>query len=190
MLGLVCAGAVAAGAALGFASPAFAAVEAAVIAAMLIAHKRRWPVIERWDRGATGEESVGEVLAQLEGSGWHVLHDVVIGARGNIDHVVVGCGGVFTIETKSHAGNVRVARPMLSQAYAQAKLLERVTGEAVTPLLVFSRANLPPKARRRRGVTVLPAGALVRHLERQPQALAPARAAALHRHLGAALACR
>jgi Nuclease-related domain len=54
-----------------------------------------------------------------------VLHDVSLG-RGNIDHVVVGPGGTFTVETKSHRGSRRVdnldAR-MLSQAYVEKKLL-------------------------------------------------------------------
>jgi hypothetical protein len=58
------------------------------------------PNMDRWDRGATGEEFVGRVLAQKEAEGWRALHDVSFG-RGNIDHIVVGPGGVFAIETKA-----------------------------------------------------------------------------------------
>jgi hypothetical protein len=75
------------------------------------------------------------------------IHDVSPG-RGNVDHVVVGPGGVFTIETKSHRGRIRVDRidgAMLKQAYAQKKLLERVTGLEVEPLLVFTQAWLLPR---------------------------------------------
>jgi Holliday junction resolvase-like predicted endonuclease len=188
-LALVTAATVAAGSAIGFTTPAFAVVEVVVIAAMVFADNVFWPVIERWDRGAAGEESVGDVLEPLERAGWRVLHDVVVASRGNIDHVVLGRGGLFTIETKSHGGRIRAARierAMLSQAYAQAKLLERVTGERVTPLLVFSRAYLQPAVSRQRGVTVLPARMLAGHLERQPEALAPERALVLHQRLGAA----
>jgi hypothetical protein len=52
--------------------------------------------------GADGEEKMGRQLARLPDS-WRVLHSVPIGARGSdIDHVVIGPGGVFTINTKHH----------------------------------------------------------------------------------------
>jgi hypothetical protein len=50
-----------------------------------------------WSQGAEGEEVVGEVLEGLIADGWQVIHDVSFG-RGNIDHVVVGPGGLFTVE--------------------------------------------------------------------------------------------
>ena len=63
-------------------------------------------------------------------SGWRVIHDASLG-RGNVDHILIGPPGVFTIETKSHPGPVRVARvhgATLSQAQAQRRAIERVTG--------------------------------------------------------------
>jgi hypothetical protein len=58
-----------------------------------------------WWIGAQGEEAVGARLHQLEAIGWHALHAVPVGERGSdIDHVVVGPGGVFTINTKTHPG--------------------------------------------------------------------------------------
>jgi hypothetical protein len=56
--------------------------------------------------GFLGERAVGEELSQLLASGWRVFHDVEFnenpGAKPfNIDHVVVGTGGVFAIETKT-----------------------------------------------------------------------------------------
>lgn len=58
-----------------------------------------------WRKGAEGEEHVGAKLERLKEHGWHVLHSVPVGQRGSdIDHVLVGPGGVFTINTKNHPG--------------------------------------------------------------------------------------
>ena len=190
-LGALILATVGAGLALGFTSPAFAAVEIAAIVLMLAADRRLWPVVERRDRGARGEEAVGECLAPLQDAGWCVLHDVVLGPRGNIDHVALGPAGLFTIETKSHGGRIpaaRIERRMLAQAYAQAKLLERVTGVGAEPLLVFSRAYLQPGTSRQRGVTVLPARMLAGYLARRPAKLGADRVEDLAARLRAAVA--
>ncbi len=56
-----------------------------------------------WRVGAGGEETVGGRLDKLVKHGWHVLHAVPVGDRGSdIDHVVIGPGGVFTVNTKTH----------------------------------------------------------------------------------------
>jgi hypothetical protein len=58
----------------------------------------------RWFLGALGELDVARRLESLD-HGWTVLHSVPIGTRGSdIDHVVVGEAGVFTINTKFHEG--------------------------------------------------------------------------------------
>lgn len=64
-----------------------------------------------WFRGALGERRVGELLRRLDSRRWRVLHAVPVGTKGSdIDHVVIGPGGVFTINTKNHSGqNVWVA---------------------------------------------------------------------------------
>ena len=55
-----------------------------------------------WRIGADGEEAVAEKLDRL-GPEWRVLHAVRVGTRGaDIDHVVIGPGGVFTVNTKHH----------------------------------------------------------------------------------------
>ncbi|MEJ5914378.1 nuclease-related domain-containing protein [Pseudokineococcus sp. 1T1Z-3] len=55
-----------------------------------------------WRIGADGEEAVAAQLARLDRR-WRVLHAVLVGERdSDIDHVVVGPGGVFTINTKNH----------------------------------------------------------------------------------------
>lgn len=55
--------------------------------------------------GADGEEAVGPRLERLVKRGWHVLHSVPVGERGSdIDHLLIGPGGVYTINTKNHPG--------------------------------------------------------------------------------------
>lgn len=110
--------------------------------------------------------------------------------RGNIDHVVVGPGGVFTIETKSHAGRRKVDQidpAWLAQACAQAKVLERVAGTKVQPLLVFSRAYLDRPVSRHKGVVVLPARMLAGHLRRRRAVLEAPAALAVHDRLARSL---
>ena len=55
-----------------------------------------------WRIGADGEEAVAVRLAKL-GPAWKVLHAIPVGNRGSdIDHVVIGPGGVFTVNAKHH----------------------------------------------------------------------------------------
>ncbi len=56
----------------------------------------------RIETGATGPEKVGRELARLP-RGWHVLHAVPIaGHSRDIDHLVIGSRGIFTLDTKHH----------------------------------------------------------------------------------------
>lgn len=55
-----------------------------------------------WRIGADGEEAVAAQLLAL-GPAWRVLHAVRVGERGSdIDHIVVGPPGVFTVNAKHH----------------------------------------------------------------------------------------
>jgi len=55
-----------------------------------------------WRIGADGEQAVASRLAKL-GPEWKVLHAVPVGNRGSdIDHVVIGPAGVFTVNAKHH----------------------------------------------------------------------------------------
>jgi len=166
-------------------------VELAAIAVMLAGDRTYSIQADRWLRGAEGERAVGAICAELEAGGWHALHDISLG-RGNVDHVLVGPGGIFTLETKSHRGRISVDRidpKMLKQAYAQKKLLERITGCDVQPLLVFSRAYLvgPRPPVRRNGVTILPARLLQHYFSRRRPVLDPAEAVEVHSRLATAL---
>jgi hypothetical protein len=161
------------GRAFGLHSAAFLASEVALLVSMFVITRYVLPLVERRDRGALGEEQVGGLLDQLTGRGWLVIHDATLG-RGNVDHILIGPPGIFTIETKSHPGPIRVARlhgAMLSQAQAQRRTIERVTGVEVEPLIVFSRAWVDRPGARRKGVRVFPARMLVGFLGRQPARL-------------------
>ncbi|MDN4479719.1 nuclease-related domain-containing protein [Demequina muriae] len=58
-----------------------------------------------WRKGAEGEEYVGAKLDKLRDKGWHVLHSVPVGkSDSDIDHIAIGPGGVFTVNSKMHAG--------------------------------------------------------------------------------------
>ena len=57
-----------------------------------------------WYLGAQGEIAVGQILSRLPPE-WRVFHALPIGTAGaDIDHLVLGPGGVFTINTKHHRG--------------------------------------------------------------------------------------
>jgi hypothetical protein len=145
---------------------------------------------ENWAQGAEGEETVGKILESLREQGWCVIHDVSFG-RGNIDHVVVGPGGVSTIETKSRGGKVfpdHLDEKMLNQAYAEKKSLETITMLEVQALLVFSRAYIVGKSiARRRGVVVLSSRSLGWFFSKQPAVISAERAEEIHRRLALAV---
>lgn len=63
--------------------------------------------IEQWQQGAFGEQATGRQLRKLEHQGWVVLHDLPRGT-GNVDHVLVGPGGVFVLDSKRTDGLVVV----------------------------------------------------------------------------------
>jgi hypothetical protein len=59
---------------------------------------------DSWYVGLEGERRVGRELARLSRHGWRVLHGVPKGNGGDIDHLLIGPGGVFSINTKCHQG--------------------------------------------------------------------------------------
>ena len=57
-----------------------------------------------WRAAAKGEREVGRRLRKLE-PGWLVVHSVPLGEdRSDIDHLVIGPAGVFTLNTKNLLG--------------------------------------------------------------------------------------
>lgn len=126
-------------------------------------HLLRADTAERsWRVGAAGEETVGKCLERLEKYGWHVLHAVPVGTNGaDIDHLLIGPGGVFTINTKLHPGKkiwvgerqIRVGGhpvPYLRNARREAARASRLLSAVVEPsvearptLVLLTRTLLP-----------------------------------------------
>jgi len=116
-----------------------------------------------WRVGAEGEEEVARYLAKLK-SEWRVLHSVPVGDQGSdIDHVVIGPGGVFTLNTKNHIrSNVWVTErvfmvngqkmPYVRNSRHEAKRASRLLSEAcgfevpVSPVIVVMAARLTVKS--------------------------------------------
>lgn len=103
-----------------------------------------------WRIGADAEEAVAARLTKLDDR-WRVLHAVPVGKRGSdIDHVVIGPGGVFTVNTKHHpdatiwvGGNtllvngqrVQYMRNSRFEARRTAKLLAAALGGTAVPVV-------------------------------------------------------
>jgi Nuclease-related domain len=152
----------------------FIVAEVALLASMFAISRYVLPLVARRDRGASAEEHVGSLLAALPPQ-WRVIHDASFG-HGNVDHILIGPAGAFSIETKSHPGPVRVSRvhgATIRQAQAQRKAVEAATGLSVEPMLVFSRAWVDRPGARRKGVRVLPARMLVGYLRKSRERLLP-----------------
>jgi hypothetical protein len=63
--------------------------------------------VESWREGAEGERKAEKALKPLERCGWHVVHEIQNG-HGNYDHIAVGPGGVYLLESKNLQGVVSV----------------------------------------------------------------------------------
>jgi hypothetical protein len=191
-LGILAVATGALGRAFGLHDVRFIGSELALLASMFCISRYVLPLVERRDRGASAEEQVGGLLERLAGWEWRVIHDASLG-RGNIDHILIGPPGVFTVETKSHPGPVRVGRlhgATLRQAQAQRRAIERITGLRVEPLLVFSSAWVDRPLARRRGVRVVPARMLLGYLIKHRPLLSPQQIETARGLVAAALAER
>ena len=167
----------------------FLASEMVLLASMFVISHYVLPLLARRDRGASGEEHVGGLLDCFCENRWLVIHDGTVG-RGNIDHIVIGPAGIFTVETKSHPGPVRVSRvhgATIEQARAQRRAVERITGIEVEPLIVYSRAWVDRPLARRKGVRLLPARMLLGYLAKCPRRLSGEEIDAAHEQLIQAL---
>ncbi|MFD8445219.1 nuclease-related domain-containing protein [Streptomyces globisporus] len=116
--------------------------------------RRRTPAYS-WNAGIVGERTVGRELERLSRHGWRALHSIPLSPKNDIDHLLIGPGGVFTINTKNHpkasvwVGNDMVklnggqAYPYVRKSRGEAaravRVLERGCGfpVQVTPLIVF-----------------------------------------------------
>ncbi|WP_150306632.1 nuclease-related domain-containing protein [Planctomonas psychrotolerans] len=141
-----------------------------------------WP----WYQGALGEIAVGRIMSKLP-EGWVVFHAVPVGAKdADLDHLLVGPGGIFTINTKHHSGKpIWVADrtflvagqkgPHLRNAEHDADRVARMLGDhtsaVVTPMLVLVDPKSLTVRKAPARVVVLDARSLVRWLTRRPTVL-------------------
>jgi hypothetical protein len=141
-----------------------------------------------WRLGAEGEEEVARRLSKL-GPTWTVLHDLPLARSGaNLDHLVIGPGGVFALNTKYLTGKVWVGQRMVlhngrrtsflpacrREAATTADLLAAAAGRAgpVTPVLVVMCHELTIK-QQPVDVPVVGRRGIARWLEGQPATLTP-----------------
>lgn len=82
-------------------------------------------------RGANAETGSGEWLGRLP-EGWFVIHDVPLGERGaTVDHLVIGLGGVFTLNTKDLTGAIRVNARSIAHDGRRTSFLAKASAEAL-----------------------------------------------------------
>jgi hypothetical protein len=148
-----------------------------------------------WRRGAAGERRTARLLDLLERRGWVVLHDLAVpGSRANIDHLVIGPGGVFVIDSKQYRGRLRLdtSGRLWHGGYPLAPALRAVDFEAdqaaqvladpdvvVVPIVAVHGAQVPWGKVVTEGVPVVAAGRLPSMLSQLPAVLGPQGVAAL-----------
>ena len=86
-------------------NPAVFSVMALLSAIALFWKIRRVRIqVRQINRGIEAEKAVGQFLEQFRAHGYKVIHDILVKTSDttfNIDHLLVGPKGIFTIETKS-----------------------------------------------------------------------------------------
>lgn len=144
-----------------------------------------------WERGAIGERLVAAELQRLRDKDprWLFLHSIPVGANdADIDHLLIGPAGVFSINSKNHAGmkvwvggntfmvngvrqpHIRNSR---HEARRAAKLLSLAAGFDVQVRGIVVPVNAEDFTVRAQpeDVTVINRNRLVKHLRRLPERL-------------------
>ncbi|MFA7170893.1 MAG: NERD domain-containing protein [Candidatus Paceibacterota bacterium] len=138
-----------------------------------------WQEAKNTGLGMRGERIVSEMLYGLKKDGYEIFNDL-INAKGNIDHIIVGPAGVFTVETKtaSKAGgdqrisydgeNIRIdgwipSRNIIKQALAEkywledfiAQRTEKTVTIKVTPVVIYPGWFIDPSCHKSTEVMIL-----------------------------------
>lgn len=156
---------------------------------------RVWPRYQALKLGRDGEKVVGQYLERLRETGYQVFHDV-IGTGFNVDHVLIGPAGVFTVETKTFSkrtsADAKVTfdgerivvdghepdRDPVVQAKSQARWLRELLAEStgrkfpVRPVILFPGWWVEPNKGPTREVWVLEPKALPAFIAHEPATLA------------------
>ena len=149
-----------------------------------------------WYLGALEESVVGRMLTALDDR-WSVVHDVPVGSgASDVDHVVIGPGGVFTVNANHHPGqSIWVAsrsflvcgqkKPELRKSEygaerATARLSRVLPPEVdVTPVIALIGAKSITVEEQPAFVKIMDARGLVRWLRTRPQVLDAGQVASL-----------
>ena len=167
----------------------------AAVAAGWTLRFRPSPDASAWQRGAAGERRTARLLAALERQGWVVLHDLAVPrSQANIDHLEIGPGGVFVIDSKQYRGRLQLdptgrlwhgrypLAPTLRAVDFEADQAARVLpdpGVAVAPIVAVHGAQVPWGKVVTDGVPVVAARRLPGMLRALPAVLGPERVAAV-----------
>jgi hypothetical protein len=169
----------------------FAAAVAVIYAAYKIWRAKR--KIAQIKLGRDGERVVAQYLEWFRTANHFVFHDVPSGDA-NVDHVLIGPKGIFTIETKTHSKPIRgeckvrvedgvvlvngnqVDRNPIIQAKAQANWLRNFLAESkfkapVWPVVLFPGWFIEPFDTKAVGAWVLEPKALSTFIENEPERL-------------------
>ncbi|HEY1236636.1 MAG TPA: nuclease-related domain-containing protein [Candidatus Binatia bacterium] len=143
-----------------------------------------------------GEKDVGQKLELLRKKGYEILHDI-IGNGFNLDHVLIGPAGIFTVETKTHSkpvkgnpsilfdgdkiivGGLEPERNPVVQAKAQASWLRELLAEStgrkfeVRPVIVYPGWFVENRSADRNRIWVLNPKGLSTFLDHEPMRLKP-----------------
>jgi hypothetical protein len=165
----------------------------AAVAASWALRFRPSPEAIAWRRGAAGERRTARLLGPLERHGWVALHDLAVpGSRANLDHLVIGPGGVFVIDSKQYRGRLQLdpsgrlwhgrypLAPTLRAVSFEADQAARVLpdpGVVVLPIVAVHGAQVPWGKVVVQGVPVVSARRLPSMLRALPAVLGPERVA-------------
>jgi len=135
--------------------------------------QRLWSKANRADQGAAGEEAIAVVLAPLQKEGWQIEYGVRDRSVGDVDVFLLSPQGrAYTIDVKSHRGEVRsdgkqlyrqygrsqypFEKDFLNQAARQAVAMKKLKGLTfVTAIVAFSQAKVGIKENPVAGVYIL-----------------------------------
>jgi hypothetical protein len=172
----------------------------AALAGLIMAAGLAWrlrfrvsPATVAWRRGAAGERRTARLLGPLERHGWAVLHDLAIpGTQANLDHLVIGPGGVLVVDSKQYRGRLwldpdgllwhgrHLLLATLRKLRWAADQADEVLGVAdvqILAIMAVHGANVPWGQLTADGVIVAPARRMPDLLQALPAILGPERVA-------------
>jgi hypothetical protein len=149
-----------------------------------------------WRQGAAGERRTARLLDPLERHGWAILHDLAVpSSQANVDHLVIGPGGVFVIDSKQYSGRLQLdasgrlwhgryplaptLRAVSFEADQAAQVLPDPGVVAVVPVVAVHGAQVPWGKVVMNGVPVVAARRLPSMLRQLPAVLGPERVTGL-----------